>query len=243
MPEDADFLIYSCFMDIQDDSEELRRIFDTKPEIRLVILSEEPLWDSLWSKDCFSKEGVIRVGDYSYAYTFLNHWTTRIYDFENIPYFITTNDDYFTRYAFLFARNRAFDNAELKSLWETAPNHLVFYAEFQDDTQFDAYFPEHDVWGLCRYRTVIAQGVNGDDVIRVGKRWGDTLVRQLLPDWHLDKLAGLDKRSFMVSGMRTHTSGTMFPKKFLMLSPQWRFHCILQVLSMAYIVSLHRILF
>jgi hypothetical protein len=204
-PEDAELLIYSCFIDILDDYEEIKRIFAARPDIRLVILSEEPLWDSLWSKDCFSKKGIIQIDDHDYPYTFLNHWTTRIYDFEKIPYFITTNDDYFTRYAFYFIRNNAFKKSDIKKLWQTAPNQIAFYAEFRDQPQFDAYFPEYDVWGLCRYRTRIAQGINIDGVVRIGKYWGDTVVRQLLPDWHLDKLAGLDKRSFMVSGIEnTH---------------------------------------
>jgi hypothetical protein len=204
-PEDADFLIYSCFMDIQDDGKEIQRIFAQRPDIRLVILSEEPLWDSLWSKDCFSKKGSIQIGNHIYPYTYLNHWTTRIYDFEKIPYFITTCDDYFARYAFYFIRNSAFTKRDLKKLWQTAPNQIAFYAEFQDQPQFDIYFPEFDVWGLCRYRTLIAQGINIDGVVRIGKRWGNTVVRQLLPDWHLDKLAGLDKRSIMVSGIEnTH---------------------------------------
>jgi len=214
-PEDADFLIYSCLMDIQNDGEEINRIFAARPNIRLVILSEEPLWDSLWSGDCFLKKNRIRIGDEEYPYTFLNHWTTRIYDFEKIPYFITTSDDYFTRYAYLFNRNRAFKKDELKSLWNTAPNQLAFYAEFEDHTQFDVYFPEYDVRGLCRYRTLIAQGINRDGVIRIGKRWGDTVVRQLLPDWHLDKLAALDKRSFMVSGIEnTHQWNYVSEKLF-----------------------------
>lgn len=82
---------------------------------------------------------------------------------------------------------------------------MAFYAEFQDDSQFDAYFPEYDVWGLCRFRTLVAQRMTGDRIVRIGKRWGDTPARQLLPDWHLDKLAALDSRSFIVSGIEnTH---------------------------------------
>ena len=204
-PEDADLLVYSCFMDIRDDVEELKRIYSARPNIQLVILSEEPLWDSLWSDNCFSKKGRIQIGDREYPYTFLNHWTTTIYDFENIPYFLTTGDDYFARYAFLFSRNRAYKASELKSLWDNVPTRIAFFAEFKDDAHFDAYFPEYDAWGLSRYRTLIAKEMKNDKVLRVGKGWGDTKARQLLPDWHLDKLAGLDRQSYMVSGIEnTH---------------------------------------
>lgn len=214
-PEDADLLIYSCFMDIRDEADEIKRIFAQRPEIRLVILSEEPLWDSLWSNDCFTKKGTIQIGEYNHPYTFLNHWTTNIYDFEYIPYFITTSDDYFARYAFMFNRNQAYKESELKSLWNNVSAQISFYAEFQDDRQFDAYFPEYDVWGLCRYRTLVAREIKSDGVVRVGKRWGNTKARQLLPDWHLDKLAGLDRQSFMVSGIEnTHQWNYVSEKVF-----------------------------
>jgi hypothetical protein len=204
-PDDADFLVYSCLMDVKNDIDEIERIYSLKTDIRLVILSEEPLWDSLWSGDCFSKNGGFRIGGREYSFIFLNHWTTKIYDFEKIPYFITTCDDYFARYSFLFTRSRGIKASDLKSLWENAPIRVTFYAEFQDNAEFDAYFPEYDVWGLCRYRTLVAQGIKRDGVVRIGKRWGDTPARQLLPDWHLDKLAALNRRSFIVSGIEnTH---------------------------------------
>jgi hypothetical protein len=192
-------------MDVRDDTDKIKEIYSLKPDIQLVVLSEEPLWDSLWSGDCFSKKGSIRIEEFEYSYTFLNHWTTNIFDFEKIPYFITTNDDYFARYSFLFARNCDFKAAEIKSMWEKAPIRIAFYAEFQDDSQFDAFFPEFDVWGLCRYRTLVAHEMRGSGIVRVGKRWGDTPARQLLPDWHLDKLAALDRQSFIISGIEnTH---------------------------------------
>jgi hypothetical protein len=90
-------------------------------------------------------------------------------------------------------------------LWATAKNRLVFYAEYRNEKYFDAHFPMHDVQGLCRYRTLIAEDIKGEGVIRVGKGWEKGTVRQLLPDWHLDKLATLDQKSFIVSGIEnTH---------------------------------------
>lgn len=204
-PEKADILIYSCFMDIQDDRKELKYIFTKRPDLKLVILSEEPLWDSLWSQNCFIKQGIVTIDNYDLPYTFLNHWTSKIYDFDKLPYFITTSDDFFSRYAFSFIRNCSFKPHHIKTLWKNAHNRLTFYAEFRDRREFDAYFPEYDVWGLSRYRTLIAQGVNDDGVLRIGKHWGKSIVRQLLPDWHLDKFVGLDQRSFIVSGIEnTH---------------------------------------
>jgi hypothetical protein len=192
-------------MDIRDDVNEIGRIFSLRPDIQLVVLSEEPLWDTLWSGDFLSKQSKVCIGEHDYSCFFLNHFTTKIYDFEKIPYFLTTNDDYFTRYSFLFARNRSFKIQELKSLWASAPIRVAFYAEYRDETQYDAHFPEHDVLGLCRYRTLVAKSMKGNGVVRVGKGWGSKIIRQLLPDWHLDKLAALDRKTYIVSGIdNTH---------------------------------------
>ena len=204
-PEDADFLIFSCLMDIRDSEDEVGRILTIRPDIQLVILSEEPLWDTVYSDNFLSKKIKISAGAHDYPCTFLNHATTRIFDFEKIPYFLTTSDDYFARYSFLFNRNSVLKGAEIKSVWMNAPINVAFYAEYRDEVRFDAHFPEQDVRGLSRYRTMVARAVKDDGVIRIGKGWGTKIVRQKLPDWHLDKLAALNRKCLIMSGMEnTH---------------------------------------
>lgn len=204
-PEKSDFLVFSCLMDMRDNVDEIERILALRPDLQLVILSEEPLWDTIYSDNFGLKRRTFAVGEREYPCVFLNHSTTSIFDFEKIPYFLTTSDDYFARYAFLFTRNCAVKAEDLYSLWANAPIRVAFYAEFRDEVRFDVEFPEHDVRGLSRYRTLVAKAVSGDGLVRVGKGWGSTIVRQLLPDWHLDKLAALDRESFIVSGIdNTH---------------------------------------
>jgi hypothetical protein len=218
LPEEADLLIYSCFMDLQDDQQELERLFSRKPDLKLVVLSEEPFWDSLWSENYAVKRGELPIGGRLCSYTFLNHFTTRIFDFEEIPYFITTSNDYFARYSFLFTRNAAGSESALTSAWAQTPIRVAFFAEFRDEGQYDAYFPRHDVWGLSRYRTLIAEAIEGHGAVRVGHRWSrsDTVVRrEYLPDWHLDKLAALDRKAFMVSAIEnTHQWNYVTEKLF-----------------------------
>lgn len=214
-PKKADLLIYSCFMDIRDDQEELAAIYSLRPDIKLVVLSEEPYWDSLWSENLFIKRGELQLEGWTCPYVFLNHFTTNIYDFEKIPYFITTNNDLFTRYAFIFARNATRTAPEVLLSWEKAPVRTAFYAEFRSEKQYDVYFPRQDVWGLSRYRTLIAQGVKGDGVVRVGHGWGPPCWREYLPDWHLDKLVSLDQRAFLVSAIEnTHLWNYVAEKLF-----------------------------
>lgn len=214
-PEDADLLIYSCFMDIRDECKELSDFCALRPDIKLVILSEEPYWDSLWSEDFTVKNGELLIGESIHPYSFLNHYTTKIYNFEKIPYFITTDNDYFARYSFLFSRNSNFSTSELITSWSNAQIRVAFYAEFRDEEQYDAYFPLCEVRGLSRYRTLIAQGVPGAGTVRVGHGWDGPNWREYLPDWHLDKLATLDKKALMVSGIEnTHQCNYIAEKLF-----------------------------
>jgi len=246
-PEDADFLVFSCLMDLRDNADQVGRIFSLRPDIKLVILSEEPLWDTLWSGDFSSKNMNVDVGARAYPCVFLNHVTTRIYDFEEIPYFLTTSDDYFVRYSFLFARNRAFKGGELESLWVGAPVRTAFYAEYRDDAQYDVQYPRHDVWGLSRYRTLVARGIEGAGVVRVGKGWGSKVRRQTLPDWHLDKLAALDRRSFIVSGIdNTHQWNYISEKIFdafaVLAVPLYfasRLHGVMRIVPQESFLNLH----
>lgn len=204
-PEEADFLIFSCLMDMHDNADKIERIVSLRPDIQLVILSEEPLWDTVYSDNFVLKRMKFSIGERNYPCVFLNHHTTKIFDFEKIPYFLTTSDDYFARYSFLFYRNRALKAEEITSLWASAPIRVAFYAECRDEARFDAQFAEHDVRGLSRYRTLVAKAMKNDGVIRVGKGWDNGIVRQLLPDWHLDKLAALDRKCYIVSGIdNTH---------------------------------------
>jgi len=204
-PEDADFLVFSCLMDMRDNQDAIERITKLRADIQLVILSEEPLWDTVYSDAFENKRMRFCFGERDYPCVFFNHSTTKIFDFEKIPYFLTTSDDYFARYSFLFTRNCALKTEELIALWANASIRVAFYAEFRDEKRFDVVFPEQDIRGLCRYRTLLAETFNDEGSIRVGKGWGGDIARQLLPDWHLDKLAALDRNSFIMSGIdNTH---------------------------------------
>lgn len=213
--EQADIVVYSCLMDIRDDVHKLQELLATRPDIRLAILSEEPLWDTLWGGDFLSRQATIEVGGRMHPCTVLNHFTCGIFDFEKIPYFLTTSDDFFARYAFFFRRNSTYSRAELKSLWENAPLRSAFYAEYRNDDQYEAALPAQDIFGLCRYRTLIAKGLAGEGVVREGHGWGATIRRTSLPDWHLDKLASLDRRALIVSGIEnTHQWNYLSEKLF-----------------------------
>src|SRR5690606_28792712 len=126
--------------------------------------------------------------------------------FETIPYFVTTTDDFFVRYARMFRRNAAMTPEAVLDHWRRAPIRAAFFAERRHGAQYDFREPAEDLEGLCAYRTRLAEAMEGEGVLRVGKGWAPRAARrQDLPDWHLDKLATLDRRAYVVSGIEnTH---------------------------------------
>jgi hypothetical protein len=204
-PEEADILLFGFAVDIRRDAETIASLRARNPALKLVVLSEEPLWDTLWSDEFRRREGNRKAGDESLAFTFLNHVTTNIFEFERIPYFVTSDDNFIARYACLFARNLDLTTDALLEHWRRAEVRAAFYAARRIGEKYEAHYPQQDIYGLSHFRSVLAERVDGPGVRRVGSGWTDAPPRQSVPDWHLEKLADLDRRTFLASGLEnTH---------------------------------------
>lgn len=205
-PEQADLIVFGYVTNIAEHADELASLLKKNPSLRLAVISEEPLWDTTNSGDFTKKENVCVVDKYEFKYHVINHVTSPVYEFNEIPYFITTSDDFFARYSFLFRRNVGLSARELRDVWNKAIIKVAFFAEKRTlEKKYDVRFPELDVYGLSVYRTKLAAEYPHQGVLRVGEGWGANVKRQALPDWHLDKLACLDKKAFLVSGIEnTH---------------------------------------
>lgn len=197
----ADFLVFGFVIDIQELAEELLQIRQANPAARLVVVSEEPLWDSLWSGEFWKRNLAVQRQGAELPYTNLNHVTCDIYEFEHFPYFITTDDRYFVRYAHYFKRNSQYASGEILQTWKQAEIRYAFYCEKRCDPKFAAEYQEHGIQGITNLRSQIAELCQFPGTLRVGKGWGDFPIRQSLPDWHLDKLAALDLNAWFVSAL------------------------------------------
>ncbi|WP_411816550.1 exostosin family protein [Hyphococcus sp. DH-69] len=168
-----------------------------------IIISEEPLWDTVWASAYDQDIANINANGRNIEYRALNHITSSIFAFDKIPYFITTEDHYFLRYSNLFQKNAALSTDEILDIWKNASWKAAFFAERREDDRYDFSYPESDLYGLSGYRTRIADGF--DDALRCGKGWNEAGPRQALPDWHLDKLASLNRNCLIISGLEnTH---------------------------------------
>lgn len=186
-----------------------------KLEKNPVVISEEPLWDTVWATAFDSDAVKMEIDGQSLIYTALNHMTSPIFAFDKLPYFITTENHYFVRYANLFKRNAELTPTEILTVWNNARWKFAFFAERREEPRYDFSRPNEDLYGLSAYRTRIADGFSGNDALRCGKGWNETGPRQALPDWHLDKLASLDGNSFVVSGLEnTHQQHYITEKIF-----------------------------
>ena len=215
-PSRADILVLGFEIDIRDNIETLAQLKAANPGLHIVVLSEEPLWDTVWSAQLRPRQGVMRRGGHEVAFQRLNHANTDIFDFAEVPYFLTTDDQFFARYGALFSRNARRPAEHFRAIWERAPVRAAFMAEKRDKKVYDVRFPEAGVEGLSAYRTRLAEAVQGSGVLRGGKGWEEgEFRRQDLADWHLDKLATLDGRAFIISAIEnTHQRQYVTEKLF-----------------------------
>ncbi len=186
-----------------------------RPGQKLVLLSEEPLWDTVWSVDPLRRHQNLDTPAGPVPFTVLNHATSTIYDFARIPYFLLTDSAFFARYARWFARNAELGVADWRARFAGARWDVAFMAELRQEALFDVDWPGRDLFGLGALRTRIALACNRGAVLRTGAGWNRLPRRQDLPDWHLEKFLDLDGQCRLLSGIEnTHQDNYVSEKIF-----------------------------
>ncbi len=202
-----DILVFGTRDDIPQEQLAIETARRYNSAVRVVVLSEEPFWDFLWGGDFREKNGSLDCEFGSVSYAYLNHLTSKIFEFESIPYFITTDDHFLARYCACFKRNIELSVEDFIRRWRDAPIQTAFFAERRLNEKFDEVLAgaEH-ICGLSRYRSLLAIEYNEPGTVKIGKGWGKKGIRrQSLPDWHLDKLTRLDGNARLVSALEnTH---------------------------------------
>lgn len=208
-PEAADLIVTGWSRDLEDHAGALAGLCGPKAAGKaggpqLAVLSEEPLWDSLWSgaerdgvagNSLAARDRVLESGTLRLRYRHLNHVNSGIFAFRHLPWFVLSADSFPARYAALIAGFAAMRPRELLRHWAAAPLQAAFLAERRTGGEYHAAFPAEGVAGLCLYRSRVAELTPGARVLRMGQGWpGSGPRRQDLPDWHLDKLARLHGR-------------------------------------------------
>lgn len=201
-PEQADVILFGYVLNIDENAEALARLIARKPTLKLVVVSEEPLWDTTNSGDFRKRHNIRNTGAHSFAYAVINHHTSQAYHFDRLPYFLTTDDRFPLRYAREFAANARLGAADYAALWKAAPIRYAFFAENRDLVKkYSISHPDIETFGLSVYRSDVAKGMPDKGTLRVGQGWGTATTRQSLPDWHLDKIVMLQNNAFVISAV------------------------------------------
>lgn len=218
-PARADIVLTGFNLDLRENAATFAALARRPRPPHVVVMSEEPLWDTVWSGGFTERRRRTILGEIELHYTVLNHDTSDIFAFAHIPYFLLTTDDFAPRLAALIAARAALTPQALCARWQATPLRAAFFAEARSDPRYAVAFPERDIHGLSLYRTEVARAVAAElpegRVLCAGQGWGVAPRRQDLPDWHLDKLATLAGRVLIASAYEnTHHLGYISEKIF-----------------------------
>jgi hypothetical protein len=215
-PAAADIILTGFDLDLKENAGVIGPLLSARPGLKIAVMSEEPLWDTVWATGFADRAGVVEAGGHRIPHAVINHETSGVFAFARIPYFVLTADAFPVRYANLFAATAGIGPQALLDHWATAPLRAAFVAERRQGAEFSRRWPERDIEGLSAWRSDVATAMQGPGVLREGAGWEPGAARrQDLPDWHLDKLAALDRRTRVAAAFEnTHHPAYISEKLF-----------------------------
>ncbi|WP_300319049.1 glycosyltransferase family 10 [Idiomarina sp.] len=202
----ADIVLTGNRVDFIRNAEEIADWYRAKEGRQLYVISEEPYWDTMWDKEFTHAESVRNFAGKKIPFKRFNHVTSDIFKWQYLPYYITTDNTFFARYAALFARNAELTADDWLAHWQRCRYPSAFIAEKRDEERFNLSFPELDMHSDCVLRSQLASESLNQGGFVEGKGWfEDSVIRQELDDWHLDKITKLDMNARVVSAIEnTH---------------------------------------
>lgn len=210
----ADYVVMGLERNLHDHWKELRIGLAAKRTQKLFVVSEEPYWDLVLSRPGTDRQRQVTVEGYQFQYSVLCHSTTDIFQFECLPYFITTQNRFIARYRHMFARNIHYSVSQLLDHLFKAQHKLVMVAERRDGAKYAKSCLEAGLIGLMQFRTNLMAECAKKDAMVLGRGWHTDEMRQDLPDWHLDKLAMLDLQCTFISALENTHHNHYVSEKF-----------------------------
>lgn len=194
-PSEADLYVFAHPLDVADAPRAL--IEDWRARRRpVVILSEEPFWDTIWGQHPTDRHLVLDTRFGALPVIQLNHHTSDIFHFDRIPYYLLTNHRFANAYGARFTRNSALRPDQWQARFAARPVDTVFMFERRPEPYHAVRWPAGDIIGLCSWRTNLAEASAdlGGVIERLGQSWQGGRTRFDLDNWYLDKLTRLDGR-------------------------------------------------
>jgi hypothetical protein len=214
-PRRADLMVTGCALDVRTELAALAQVRADRPSLKLAVLSETPLWDTLWAQHPAQREQRVAGEAGEVEFGFIGYQNSEIFDFQRIPYALTVDDELIARYNFLFSRGGLRSPRDLVRAWSAAPFHAAFAADRRVGQDYGRVYPDVGLAGLSQYRTQVAERMGGPRVLRLGAGWGEVAEREEGGDCRLDKLARLRERAFLISAIEnahqaSYISGNLF---------------------------------
>lgn len=186
-PAEADVVVYGFIIDVDADVEVVEMLQRRALAADIVVMSEEPLWDSVWTCDFDQQETRTAKG---IRVKLINHFNSTIYEYEYFPYFLTTSDDFLVRYRSLFQQ---FDVTKspgaILRYWAKQKTRFQIFCERREDSRYAITCERGHLIGISKYRSELAHQLHLLGLAKVyGRGWFGAGHRQALPDWHLNKL-------------------------------------------------------
>ena len=197
-PEEADLLVAGFEIDFLNAESTLQDFLSRNSTLKCVTVSEEPLWDTIWTEGYSERAIETRAGIKIFR---LNYFNSEIFTFESLPYYITTEDFFCSRYQSMCSGVVAAGGHRLFRSWCEARYKFAFMLEKRSEKKFNVRDKDGRLLGLSAYRSAVAEGLEKNDIFVSGAGWGSSVKRQCLPDWHLDKITTLSGLAFLVGAI------------------------------------------
>lgn len=202
MPSEADILVFAMSFEVKEfftaNPDQLSRL----TEQSVWLISEEPLWDTVWNYENHTKETYnLVIDNVTIQINQISHFVNSPYKDLDFPYFLTTEDSFF-KYYLLFFNNRL-KAKKLPHYKKFGVGLLEFMNNYSRPEIINSY---GDLIGLAGYRVRLAQYLRHLGMFHVagqgwaGKKYFPQSKRQQAVDFHLQKLTALESQfGFMLA--------------------------------------------
>lgn len=213
-PAAADLYLFAHSLDVADAPRAL--VEDWRRRRRpVVILSEEPFWDTVWGRQPLARRRRIDTRFGALPVIQLNHHTSTIFDFDRIPYYLLTDHRFANAYGARFHRNARLGADDWQAGFAGRAVDLAFMFERRPEPHHNLRWPEAGIAGLCAWRTDLALACTAGTVERLGQSWQGGPSRFEIANWHLDKIVRLDGRARVLAAFEnTHQPAYVTEKLF-----------------------------
>ena len=198
----ADVIVVGFSVDLDSITADYPGLIKNNPHIKFFVFSEEPLWDCLSPNaiDCIEQEWHTAEG--LVKFRVFNHLNSDVFNFERIPYFLTTESSYIARYLLLYKQLlQAHTPSSLLEYWQSKGTTVHFVQQQRLQAQYGFYNPRLNVYGLSKFRSLLCECLLEENVSVDAQSVTSNGVRQALPDWHLDKIIRLQGKTSLLSAM------------------------------------------